>query len=56
MAEIRVEPKRRSLLWLWLLLALAVAAAVGWYLVTQGVIQVQRTTARSAPAPAAAPA
>ena len=31
MAEIRVEPKRRSLAWLWILLLLAVAAGVAWY-------------------------
>jgi hypothetical protein len=31
MAEIRVEPKRRSLAWLWILLLLIVAAAVAWY-------------------------
>ena len=31
MAEIRVEPKRRSLAWLWVLLLLIVAAAVAWY-------------------------
>ena len=31
MAEIRVEPKRRSLAWLWVLLLLIVAGAVAWY-------------------------
>jgi hypothetical protein len=31
MAEIRVEPKRRSLAWLWVLLLLIVAAGVAWY-------------------------
>jgi hypothetical protein len=31
MAEIRVEPKKRSLAWLWVLLLLAVVAAVVWY-------------------------
>ena len=31
MAEIRVEPKKRSLAWLWILLLLIVAAAVAWY-------------------------
>ena len=31
MAEIRVEPKKRSLAWLWVLLLLAVIAAVVWY-------------------------
>jgi hypothetical protein len=31
MAEIRVEPKRRSLAWLWILLLLAVAAGVACY-------------------------
>ncbi len=32
MAEIRVEPKRRSLAWLWVLLLLVIAAAVAWWL------------------------
>lgn len=45
MAEIRVQPKRRSLVWLWLLLVVAVIAAVVWYLYSQGMIQVQRTSA-----------
>ena len=59
MAEIRVEPKRRSMAWVWVLLALAVAAAVFWYLNNDGVNQVETTPATSAlpqhaPAPAAA--
>ncbi|HZF66710.1 MAG TPA: hypothetical protein VEZ47_01595 [Gemmatirosa sp.] len=37
MAEIRVEPKRRSLAWLWTLLALALVALVAWYLMNGGV-------------------
>ena len=32
MAEIRVEPRRRSLAWLWILIVLIVIAAVCWYL------------------------
>lgn len=40
MAEIRVEPKRRSLAWLWVLLALAVVALVAWYLLNGGVTTV----------------
>ena len=60
MAEIRVEPKRRSMAWVWVLLALAVAAAVFWYLNNDGVNQVETTPATStlsqpAPALAAAP-
>jgi hypothetical protein len=55
MAEIRVEPKRRSLAWVWVLLALAVAAAVFWYLNNDGVNQVETTPATSA-LPHAAPA
>ena len=46
MAEIRVEPKRRSLAWLWILLALAAIAAVAWYLMNGGV----RTVDDDAPA------
>jgi len=30
-AEIRVQPKRRSLLWLWILLALIVAGGLVYY-------------------------
>jgi hypothetical protein len=59
MAEIRVEPKRRSLAWLWALLALALVALVFWYLNNDGVNQVDSTPATTAPtslAPAAAPA
>jgi hypothetical protein len=36
MAEIRVEPKRRSMAWLWLLILVAVAAAVAWYFMNNG--------------------
>lgn len=53
MAEIRVEPKRRSMAWVWVLLALAVAGAVFWYLNNDGVNQVETTPATSAlPQPA----
>ncbi len=53
MAEIRVEPKRRSLAWLWVLLALALVAAVAWYLSNDGVNQVDVQTA---PTSSSAPA
>ena len=36
MAEIRVEPKRRSMAWLWILLLVAIAAAVAWYFMNNG--------------------
>ena len=36
MAEIRVEPKKRSLAWLWILLLIAIAAAVAWYFMNGG--------------------
>jgi hypothetical protein len=55
-AEIRVEPKRRSLAWLWILLVLAVIAAVAYYLVRQGAVRVESTGQRSAPAGAVAAA
>jgi hypothetical protein len=58
MAEIRVEPKRRSLAWLWALLALALIALVFWYLNNDGVNQVDTapatTTAPTSLAPAPA--
>ena len=61
MAEIRVEPKRRSLAWLWALLALAIVAAVAWYLMNGGVRTLDddgpaTTTSQAAPAPAPTPA
>lgn len=31
MAEIRVEPKRRSLVWLWVIIALIIIAALVYY-------------------------
>jgi hypothetical protein len=48
MAEIRVQPKRRSLVWLWVLLALAAAALVAWLLVRQGLVRVETTGAAGA--------
>jgi TRAP-type C4-dicarboxylate transport system permease small subunit len=55
-AEIRVEPKRRSLAWLWILLVLALVAVVGWYLYSQGAVRVQSTSALPAGSlPAAVP-
>jgi hypothetical protein len=56
MAEIRVEPKKRSLAWLWALLALAVIALVAWYLNNDGVDQVDVAPATSMAAPVVAPA
>jgi hypothetical protein len=60
MAEIRVEPKRRSTAWVWVLLALALVALVFWYLNNDGVNQVDTVPATSPtsaieapPAPAA---
>lgn len=44
MAEIRVEPRKRSLTWLWLLLLVAVAAAVAWYFMNGGSADVGTTT------------
>ncbi|MGZ8376778.1 MAG: hypothetical protein ACXWZS_17845 [Gemmatirosa sp.] len=55
MAEIRVEPKRRSMAWLWVLLALALAALVFWYLNNDGVDQVDTVPATSAVPSQAAP-
>lgn|GEM_PF-2350235 len=49
MAQIRVEPKRRSLAWLWILLALAVVALVAWYLYSQGAVRVETTGALALP-------
>ena len=31
MAEIRVEPRRRSLAWLWILIAVVIVAALAYY-------------------------
>ena len=57
MAEIRVEPKRRSLAWLWILLVLAVIAAVAWYLYNQGVVGVRSVdTPPTSALPSGAPA
>jgi hypothetical protein len=57
MAEIRVEPKRRSLAWLWVLLLLAVAAGVAWYFMYYNKAPAAPATTgttglRDAPAPA----
>jgi hypothetical protein len=32
MAEIRVEPKRRSMAWLWILLVVVIAGAIAYYM------------------------
>jgi multidrug efflux pump subunit AcrA (membrane-fusion protein) len=60
MAEIRVEPKRRSLAWLWVLLALAALAALFWWFNNNGVDEVNTAPATTAPtslapAPASTP-
>ena len=59
MAEIRVEPKRRSMAWLWVLLALAALAALFWWFNNNGVNEVDTapatTTAPTSLAPAPAP-
>jgi hypothetical protein len=55
MAEIRVEPKRRSMTWLWLLLLVAVAAAVAWYFMNNGRNELP-PAGSTAPAGSAAPA
>ena len=49
MAEIRVEPKRRSTAWVWVLLALALVALVFWYLNNDGVNQVDTVPATTSP-------
>lgn len=36
MAEIRVEPRKRSMLWLWLILLIAIVAAAVWYFNNNG--------------------
>lgn len=36
MAEIRVEPRKRSLAWLWILLVLVILAAAAWYFLYGG--------------------
>lgn len=50
MAEIRVQPQKKSRTWLWLLLLLLVLAAVGYYLYSQG-----HLGGRAEPAPAVQP-
>jgi hypothetical protein len=52
-AQIRIEPKRRSLAWLWIVLALAVVALVAWYLYSQGAVRVETTGALALPGAAA---
>lgn len=49
MAEIRVEPKPRSLAWLWILLALAIGAFVAWYLMNTRVVETSPTAALRLP-------
>jgi hypothetical protein len=52
MAEIRVEPKRRSMAWLWILVLIAIAAGVAWYFMNDG--RNQLPAGASAPAAPAA--
>ena len=56
MAEIRVEPKRRSTAWIWVLLALALVALVFWYLNNDGVNQVDTVPATAPTSSIDAPA
>lgn len=51
MAEIRVEPRKRSMTWLWLILLIAVIAAAVWYFTSNG-HPLSATTATSLAAPA----
>ena len=51
MAEIRVQPQKKSRSWIWVLLLLLVLAAVGYYLYAQG-----HLGGRSDPAPVVQPA
>jgi hypothetical protein len=44
-AEIRIEPKRRSLAWLWILLVVALIALAAWYFMSQGAVRVDTTGA-----------
>src|SRR5687768_17215613 len=53
MAEIRVEPKRRSMAWLWVLILLAVAAAVAWYFMSGRTETIPPTGSAAPRAPAA---
>ena len=45
MAEIRVEPRKRSLAWLWILLLLILVAAAAWYFLYGGREQLSGATA-----------
>ena len=56
MAEIRVDPKRRSLAWLWVLLLLIVAAGVAWYFMYYNKAPAAPATTGLLPAPTVAPA
>ena len=40
MAEIHVEPRRRSKAWLWLLLLVLVLVVVGWIIFGSGTVQI----------------
>ena len=55
MAEIRVEPKKRSLAWLWILLLIAIAAAVAWYFMNNGRIEMRTGAGGPAAVPGAGP-
>jgi hypothetical protein len=39
MADIRIEPRRRSTAWVWILLVLAILAAAAYLLIDSGTIQ-----------------
>lgn len=38
MAEIRIEPKRRSTAWVWAVLTVVALAAIGYFLLTQDIL------------------
>lgn len=44
MAEIRVEPKRRSATWLWVVLILLIVAAAAYFLLNRGAVPPQAQT------------
>jgi uncharacterized membrane protein len=48
MAEIRVEPRKRSLAWVWVILLLIIAAGVAWYFMSSSRADV-RTGSYDAP-------
>lgn len=39
MAEIRVEPKRRNTAWVWAAIVIIALAAIGYFLLSQGILE-----------------